>query len=151
MRGAERPHHEVCTGIGTGVTSRGPDAEAETAVVTGLAEDEDGLPTFVSRAVHTVPNESGPYALSLIVGTNPDRRERQGTHRGLKPAEQDMPDDLVFLFRDERDYGIACQPKGIHQAGFVFARECRSVDLANRAVVALGFISDNGHHIRWRG
>lgn len=61
-----------------------------------------------------------------------------------------MADDSFFLFCDERDYGIACQPKGIHQAGFVLARECRSVDLANRTVVALGFISDGGHRIRRR-
>src|SRR3546814_4619823 len=87
-----------------------------------------------------------PYT-TLFRSTNPDRRERQGAHWGIEPAEQGMSDDLLCLFCDKRDYGIACQPKGIHQAGFVFARECRSVDLANRAVVALGFISDGGHCI----
>src|SRR3546814_2591469 len=70
-----------------------------------------------------------PYT-TLFRSTNPDRRERQGAHWGIEPAEQGMSDDLLCLFCDKRDYGIACQPKGIHQAGFVFARECRSVDLA---------------------
>src|SRR3546814_3145484 len=111
MRRTERLHHEAFAGIGTGVASCGVGIEAETPVVIRLAKDEDGIPALVSRAVYTVPNESGPYALSLTVGTNPDRRERQGAHWGIEPAEQGMSDDLLSPFCDKRDYGIACQPK----------------------------------------